>query len=280
MDQLTHVRPPLCALTSVIFCLVFLTPRASAQDPTVSLSTYTAYSVQRTCVQQCLIGPHTDGAPGVIRDLGCTVPMLDSCYCRTAMAAEVSAGMATCISSYCGNKTADLSAALSLYDHYCAGDLTVVTSAATVSLDSDNEMAAQRDCVRGCMMSRPPDGGTNLPRALQCTASPAYDDCLCRPDLTTEANSHLTSCVNEWCPGNTAEIASAVSLYGSYCNAARQAVPTDSNGVDESHTAATPGGSSTNGKGPLLPDKCYTAIDFVLTWTTIHRPPHRDRIER
>ncbi|KXX73063.1 hypothetical protein MMYC01_210525, partial [Madurella mycetomatis] len=95
-------------------------------------------------------------------------------------------------------------------------------------------------------MSRPPDGGTNLPRVLQCSATPVYNDCFCRADLTAEANDHLTACVNTWCTGNTAAIASAVSLYESYCNAARQAVPTDAAGGDGSQTTATPGGSSTN----------------------------------
>jgi hypothetical protein len=179
------------------------------------------------------------------------------------MAAEVSAGMTECISSYCGGMTADLSSALSLYDHYCAEDLTVVTNAATVSLASDSDMEAQRDCVKGCAMSRPPDGGTNLPRALQCGMTPVYNDCLCRADLTAEANKHMTSCVNKWCSGNTADIESAVSLYGSYCLAARQAVATDvgnsgssSSGRTRTTTrpTASPGGSSTNGE-VLLSDR-------------------------
>lgn len=229
--------------------LVALAWHASAQQPTISLSTYTAFDVQRTCVKQCLIGPHNNGSPGVIKSLGCSgSPMLEACYCQTAMAASVSAGMTACINSYCGSKTADLSAALSLYDTYCAGSLSVQTKAATVSLATDAKMAAQRTCVQGCMMSRPVDGGTNLPWALQCTASPAYNDCLCRPDLSTDANTFLTECVNKYCTGEAADISSAVSIYGSYCLAARQAAPTGAGGGNNGGDGgqANPGGSTAN----------------------------------
>lgn len=62
----------------------------------VSLTTYTAYEGQRTCVQACLSGPHTNSAPDVIQSLYCSVsPMLDSCMCKTAMASAVSTGTNT-----------------------------------------------------------------------------------------------------------------------------------------------------------------------------------------
>lgn len=243
-------RCAFAALVVLITCLAHPSP-ASAQDPTVSLSAYTAYSVQRKCVRDCLIGPHNDGNPGVIREL-CGWPMLQSCYCGTAIAAAVSSEMTNCIDDYCSSKTADLSAALSLYDHYCAGDLTFITSAATVSLASDRDMLAQKSCVQGCMMSRPRNGGANLPMALLCTTGPVYNDCLCRPDLTADVNSHLTTCVNSFCSGNAADITAAISLYGSYCLAARQPAPTDGSGdagEGGSQTTASPGGSGTNGKG-------------------------------
>jgi hypothetical protein len=235
-----RVQPsPRRVATPHLIALVAFAVLIAAQEPTVSLSSITAYSVQRDCVKQCLIGPHNDGRPGVLRSLGCTSPQVDSCYCRTAMAADVSAGMQGCINSYCASRTEDLASALSLYDHYCSKNLAVVTSAATVSLASEADYRAQPSCIQGCMMSRPADGGSNLPWALQCTNSPAYNDCVCRADQSADANKHLTACVNKWCSGRTADITSAVSLYGSYCLAARNAAPTDVGGGG--------GGDSTGG---------------------------------
>jgi len=99
-------------------------------------------------------------------------------------------------------------------------------------------MTVQRSCVQGCMMSRPADGGSNLMMALQCKATPGYNDCLCRPDLGADANKHLTACVNRWCSGNTAEIASAVSLYSSYCAAASNAAATDGSDAGSTMSAS------------------------------------------
>jgi hypothetical protein len=247
MQQVIYIREWPQPVTYILMVLAILAAHASGQEPSVSLSDFTAYSVQRTCVQNCLIGPHTDGNYGVLRSLGCSGrPMLHSCYCQTGFATGISARLSACINSYCGSKSGDLSSALSLYTNYCAEKLTFVTSAAIESLSTDPVMEAQPTCIQACMMSRPMGGGSNLPRMMQC-ASPVYNDCMCRTDLASEASDHLTKCINTECSGSMASIASAVSLYGSYCRAAR-AEPTQNGGEDESQTTARPGGSSLTGK--------------------------------
>ena len=250
MPPIIYLRRRPHAIACLLIVLTTFAPQVSGQKPPVSLTEFTAYSVQRTCVQNCLIGPHTDGNYGVLRSLGCTGrPMIHSCYCQSDFTSDISARFSACINDYCGSKSADLASALSLYINYCAGELTVVTSAATESLSTDAMMEAQPSCIQACMMSRPLGGGPNLPRMLQCS-SPVYNDCLCRTDLTPEASSHLTKCINSECSGNTASIASAISLYGSYCRAAR-AEPTQNNGEDGSQTTAKPGGSTSDSKTRL-----------------------------
>jgi hypothetical protein len=63
------------------------------QNTTVSLTTYTTYEGQRTCVEAYFIGLHTNSAAGVMQSLYCSVsPMLDSCMCKTAMASALFTG--------------------------------------------------------------------------------------------------------------------------------------------------------------------------------------------
>jgi len=247
--NLTDMAPPRPQPQfSLLLALLLLTSHVRTQ--TVSIQSITAYLAQRSCVQQCIIGHHGDGNPAVMWDpIGCSSPYQNACMCNTGRASVWTTALSDCVNTYCDSKTADLSAALSLYNGYCATKLALVTSAPTVSLASVSDYMVARGCVQGCMLSRPPNGDWNLAQNLQCGIGGirTYDECFCRKDLATDANSILTSCVNEWCSGNADDVSSAVSLYSDYCVSARASATGGGGGSsDSSPTGATQRSGSSN----------------------------------
>lgn len=252
---------------SLLLAILLLTSHGRTQ--TVSIQSITGYLVQRKCVQQCIIGRHDDGNAAVlVEPIGCSSPYQNACMCNTGRAAVWTTALSACVDKYCNSKKPDFSAALSLYNGYCATNLALVTSAATVSLTGVPEYMNARSCVKNCMLSRPPNGDENMAMNLQCAGYPmsrTYDECFCRKDLATDANSFLTSCVNRWCDGNAADVSSAVSLYGNYCDSARAAATGGGGGTPSSETGATPGSGS---GGSEYPTSLH--VTFRLSQSTNH----------
>src|SRR5947209_19360780 len=84
--------------------------------------------------------------------------------------------------------------------------LTLTSADGTVSIDSLTAYSIQRYCVQQCLWLRPSDGNFALGEALSCGPSPYQDSCYCRTDLAPSASKFLSSCVNKYCSGHTADI--------------------------------------------------------------------------
>src|SRR5262245_34395459 len=96
----------------------------SYADGTVSISQFSAYSVQRYCVRECLWEGCSDGNPALPWHLSCNRPYSDNCLCRTDLAA--SSVISSCVNRYCSQNTVDISSAEWLYSAYCASGLNPI----------------------------------------------------------------------------------------------------------------------------------------------------------
>jgi hypothetical protein len=87
----------------------------------------------------------------------------------------------------------------------------------TWSIQSVSVFGSLRVCAQACL-----GPGlwiyNDLPAGLDCP-SPILNACVCRTDLASSASSLLTSCANQGCSSNPADVSSVVSLYNSYCSA-------------------------------------------------------------
>jgi hypothetical protein len=110
----------------------------------------------------------------------------------------------------------------------------------TWSIQSVSVFGYLRVCAQGCLGLGP---YSYLPAVLDCP-SPILNACVCRTDLASSASSALTSCVNQGCSSNPADVSSVVSLYNSYCSV---------NGYTENVTPYAPALQSTGVSltGPL-----------------------------
>jgi hypothetical protein len=106
-------------------------------DGTVTLYSLPAYTSQRACAQLCFygciycgIGPWTAGIRGAV---GCDLPFLDSCMCRTDLFSSASGYLSTCVSSACSSNSVDVNSALSIYGSYCAKANSPATNVATIT---------------------------------------------------------------------------------------------------------------------------------------------------
>jgi hypothetical protein len=236
----------------LFFAAFFSSAVGTLTDGTYSLSKFTAYSVQRYCLQFCLVDGDIGGGPALPAFLDCPNPYSNGCVCGTGVASSASSFITSCANKWCSGDPTDVSNGLSLYNHYCAGDLTTVTSAPLVTLDKLSDYSSLRTCAQSCLIGGPQDGGPAVGRALSCNDFTRifYDACLCRPDLSSSASSFLTGCINRWCSGQTSDISAGISVLAKYCTDALAAPPTvtggGSSGTDTtaSSTPATPGHTS------------------------------------
>lgn len=92
------------------------------------------------------------------------------------------------------------------------------------SVDAYSQLRA---CVQGCFLyGNAGCAGDSIADAIKCPYgcfNVALDSCYCRPDLQTDAERHLSTCIKTRCTGagaTTVDISSAVSIYDGYCLAA------------------------------------------------------------
>lgn len=92
--------------------------------------------------------------------------------------------------------------------------LLPATWAQAVSLASDKELAAQRNCVVICI-----SGSYDIKNLWNAVGDCKVDSCFCRQDLRPVASSHLNWCINtafSTC-SNGVDYRSAASIYDRYC---------------------------------------------------------------
>lgn len=92
-------------------------------------------------------------------------------------------------------------------------------SSATVSLTDVPAYSSQRPCALGCFNGNLWPGPDSLASAIDCPSGYG-NDCFCRADLQTSADSYLLSCAVKTCSGNTIDVDSATSIYDTYCTSA------------------------------------------------------------
>jgi hypothetical protein len=107
----------------------------------------------------------------------------------------------------------------------------------SLTIESVAQYSSLRECAQYCVYGGPPNGSPGLPVYLGCW-NPALNDCFCRADLSASATNFLSTCVNQWCSGDAADISSAVGVYETYCTGV-EAVPTGT-----AQSTAAPGSSS------------------------------------
>lgn len=89
-------------------------------------------------------------------------------------------------------------------------------AADTVSIQSEDGYKVLRSCAQKCVAYF---GLNDLQSKLGCGGNPFQNECLCRTDLASAANKHLSTCCDAACtvgPSN-GDITSAISVYDSYC---------------------------------------------------------------
>ncbi|KAF2117942.1 hypothetical protein BDV96DRAFT_679849 [Lophiotrema nucula] len=79
----------------------------------------------------------------------------------------------------------------------CLFPLSLSQASTTVSIYDLSDYTAQRTCARGCFLC----GNVGnlayhdcIAAFLSCDSEPAYNNCYCRADLQSSANSYLSSC--------------------------------------------------------------------------------------
>jgi hypothetical protein len=119
----------------------------------------------------------------------------------------------------------------------------LVHSASTVSIVSDSGYVGERTCAQNCVWHV--GGSDDLITFLGCSNSEGWQNaCYCRSDLQSSASSFLTSCVNKACSTNPADLATAVSVYSTYCIGAVGS-PTAPSSQGSAATTTLGGGSPT-----------------------------------
>jgi len=115
-------------LQTVILGLTYLVrPISSASTQTIA--SLDSYNDQRDCATPCFWNgdPNNKNAQDVLGiTLKCCSPVTceghaaDSCFCRADLRPSAVSWLSTCVSHHCTN-TADVQAAVSVYDAYCVG---------------------------------------------------------------------------------------------------------------------------------------------------------------
>jgi hypothetical protein len=94
----------------------------------------------------------------------------------------------------------------------------------TLTITSLAPYHSLRQCAQHCVCNSVSPAYQDLVLGLGC-ATPFYNDCYCRTDLSSAASSFLSSCISISCTfgGPAGDITSAESVYNGYCNAIRDA---------------------------------------------------------
>ncbi|KAI0866068.1 hypothetical protein F4860DRAFT_509250 [Xylaria cubensis] len=96
--------------------------------------------------------------------------------------------------------------------HLAASEKASITQAAV--------FASQRPCAQGCFTYDLYEGPDRLAEGIGCDYKNPQNECFCRPDLQSDADAFLSSCVNRECSQNTLDTNSATSIYDAYCTGA------------------------------------------------------------
>ncbi|KAI0194145.1 hypothetical protein EV127DRAFT_405771 [Xylaria flabelliformis] len=121
--------------------------------------------------------------------------------------------------------------------HLAASEKASITQAAV--------FASQRPCAQGCFTYDLYEGPDRLAEGIGCDYKNPQNECFCRPDLQSDADAFLSSCVNRECSQNTLDTNSATSIYDAYCTGAGFLRDTPSTPTsDSSHTLSTSSSSS------------------------------------
>jgi len=90
---------------------------SSAEDTaTVTIQEYPAYTSLRACARNIFDNNNWLRSDG----LKCAPPYLDSCFCRADLAPSATTYISNVVIKYCSYGTVDYSAAMGLYNQYCA----------------------------------------------------------------------------------------------------------------------------------------------------------------
>jgi hypothetical protein len=139
--------------TLILFCFASL---VAAQNSAYTIESVSAYSLQRTCVQNCL-----GGLPGQI---GCpfSYVYLNQCACRTDLQPSASTFLTGCVNNGCSRDPSDLSSAISLYDSYCVsnGFALVTVPASTTAATSFATVATPGTAAATSTQTGPSPTGT------------------------------------------------------------------------------------------------------------------------
>ncbi|KAK4164075.1 hypothetical protein QBC43DRAFT_353770 [Cladorrhinum sp. PSN259] len=117
--------------------------------------------------------------------------------------------------------------------------LSTTLAANVVSVASENPFKAMRECARDCFLW---NGSGDLIGLFGCRY-PYQNECLCRTDLAPAATKHLSTCCDARCTVGpaTGDIATAISVYNSYCVA---------NGFEVTAAVAVPAKTTAAGSAP------------------------------
>jgi len=147
----------------------------SASDTYETIRSLDAYKSQRACGQACFyyLGAGAEPFDALGVTLGCTQPVLDSCFCRTDVQGAGETYLSTCISSRCtgpGDVTNDIDMATSIYDSYCqakgyTADKNPASIAATTTTAHENPTGTQSVVTKTVLTSSPTAnlGTSNIP---------------------------------------------------------------------------------------------------------------------
>ncbi|EPS38612.1 hypothetical protein H072_7644 [Dactylellina haptotyla CBS 200.50] len=104
-----------------------------------------------------------------------------------------------------------------------------------VSITGESTFKILSNCIQDCLVRT---GGGAVDDKLGCYFS-FYNECYCRPDQQSKANTFISSCVSSRCgPPATVDISLGVSVYNNYCSTALDPVPAA--GQTSSEAAASP----------------------------------------
>jgi len=222
-----------------------------AQTGTMSLNIQGPYQQARGCVRTCIQDYGRSATFGDLpHALHCDAPFFDSCLCNTASRQTGSAFISTCINALCKSNTIDLSQGFDIWNEYCSWTTGPSVNTATMSIANDTGYLGLKPCAKNCLQNYQP-GGTlgDVPYILDCP-HPFYDTCLCRADLVSKADSHLTACIMNLCQ-NEDDVSKATSVYHGYCKLA----------TDIARTASTLATTTKSGGSRRVESLC---ISFVI----------------
>jgi hypothetical protein len=116
----------LCALlfTAIILPAIQIFPAAADNlSLPVTITAFSDYQSQRTCVQSCYFLAVYGGGDLVANALKCPEPnvwALNNCWCRSDLQSIAVSYLFSCANAGCSSNSVDVNAATSLYTAYCA----------------------------------------------------------------------------------------------------------------------------------------------------------------